>query len=173
VLSLCTLNVSLLVVGSPTVILTERSDAALALGLSFDGPLQVGPGIVCTREGVYGPPSYAAAMIGHTGVPKASANDVRMLRAISKYTKVKTLRFVFLRNNFEHNRFIVFSASLSQLCNPSAPPFIALNGACNEYYIPTLNQTSAAGSCVNPRRPWIRGDRGSAKTTWPDQLREP
>jgi hypothetical protein len=137
--------------------------------------VRVGYGAACLRDSIAGPPSYPSNLVGEPGFPRLSGQNIAVLRRIMKYIHSGKLRFVFLSNSRDKHRFIVFNASRSRLCDPTVPPFIVLNGACNEYYSPSnvMFATSAAMGCVNPPRPWIQGDRGTGKTSWSSQSVDP
>ena len=102
------------------------------------------------------PPSYRAADIGKAGVPTPHTRDLRMLRRIQRYVHSKTLRFTDLAGEF-----LVYDAKDGP-CIGSAPGYFVLNGACNEYYMPSSERdyTVAVPGCLDAPRPWIPHDRG-------------
>ena len=131
--------------------------------------LSVGAGLACRYEGVIGPPSYRVSDLGRPGVPRLSSSERSLLQKIEKTVPSQRLRFAHLNDGF-----IVFPADQGRLCDPDAPPFIDLSArACNAYY-PALYSpyySKAAMGCVNPPRPWIPGDQGRGKMSWPSTVR--
>ena len=102
------------------------------------------------------PVSYRAADLGKAGVPTPKPRDVQMLRSIEHYVHSPTLRFVY-----SAQKFIVYDA-IDGPCTGSAPGYFALNGGCNEFYMPSKQDdyTVAVPGCLSPPRPWIPHDRG-------------
>ncbi|HTJ25349.1 MAG TPA: hypothetical protein VMA36_04200 [Candidatus Limnocylindria bacterium] len=122
-------------------------------------PIAVGLGTKCLVRGLderFTPPSYLVRDIGKRSVPKLAQPDLKMVQQIGKYVRSKTLRFVFL-----NGRVLVFDA-VAGPCTAGAPGYFVLNGACNEYYLPTddFDAPHAMPGCFFPPRPWIPGDRG-------------
>lgn len=117
---------------------------------------------ICVVDGTSGPPSYGVRDIGKARVPKLTPEQLAMVRKIQVYVHPSTLRFANVGGEF-----IVFDASRGP-CEPDAPGYSVLNGACNEMYSPTDNfdHTRAVPGCWNAPRPWIPHDQGRGTTPW-------
>lgn len=119
------------------------------MGNHVAGEVQVGLGIACYRDGMIGPPSYLATQIGQRGVQRLLPQDAIRLRKIMEHNDPKSLRFVYVRGG--PYSFVVFDATVEQLCDPTHPPFIDVTGACNSYYEPydVMYSTTSAMGCEN------------------------
>ncbi|MBD5653847.1 MAG: hypothetical protein IAI50_01550 [Candidatus Eremiobacteraeota bacterium] len=126
--------------------------------------VSVGFGQACNVNGTIGPPSYLAQNIGRSGVPKLTASQRNMIRAISRYVRSKTLRFAFVGPDF-----LIYDA-YDGPCNGS--PYAVLNLDCADYFSPTdfesiMSEGTKAGFFAHPGacpfapRPWIPGDPGN------------
>jgi hypothetical protein len=130
------------------------------MGNHYVGTVEEGLGMSCSFDGKVGPLSYPVTAVGKHGVPPLEPEDARMLAALMKYVHPTTLRFTYLGKEF-----VVFDSSPDSLCD--GRPQIDLTGSCNEYYEPlNLYDATAANSCINPPRPWIKDDKGAATATW-------
>ena len=121
-------------------------------------------GVACSVEGDVGPPSYSVRDIGKSDVPKVSAANVTMGRAIMRYVHPATLRFAYVPH------FIVFDAR-NGMCSDT--PYDVLNMvACNTVYQTTNvkhGEFAAPGGCFDHPRPWIPHDGGNPQAPSWDQ----
>ena len=117
------------------------------LGNHVVGEVRRGAGVACYRDGKIGPPSYLMADLGKSNVPRIPDAEMALLRKRFSNLAPRTLRFVRLA--LPEPRIVVFNASLSELCDPTKPPFKDLLGPCNQYYSPLegMDRTTAAPSC--------------------------
>lgn len=101
------------------------------MGNHTGGQVQIGKGVACYRDGEIGPPSYLISEIGTEGVPTPKAPDIVKLRSLPKSP---TMRFVYTKvPKFE---FVVFNATLQQMCDPDHPPFPDWVAPCTVSYAP-------------------------------------
>jgi hypothetical protein len=121
-------------------------------------PVPAGRGIRCQiTPAVYGatPASYSASDAARRGVPSLTSSQMKTLHTIEWYVHSSTLRFAFA-----DRESVVYDADKGP-CIVSAPGYFVLNGACNEYYMPSdPNRTvPLSGGCFEPPRPWVPSDK--------------
>jgi hypothetical protein len=129
-------------------------------GNHYVGEIEDGLGIACYFDGAVGPASYAVRDIGKNHVPRPRAGDLATLHHILKYTASRTLRFVYLENEF-----VVFNAPSATLCDPDVPPVPVLNGACNEFYSSLDLYSTTAGTMCSKQPPWATHKRSKRKAS--------
>ena len=120
-------------------------------------PIRRGPATRCRVTGLVvrlSPASYSVFDVGKPGVPSLGPQAATALRGILKYRRSPSLRFASIGR-----RFIVFDA-IGGPCSTAAPGYFVLNGACNEYYLPSddFSSTHAESSCLEEKRPWMNSD---------------
>lgn len=127
------------------------------------GVIKVGGGVACYFDGHVPAPSYAVGDIGRRGIPTPNYSNLKTIRLIQRYVRIRTLRFTYA-----DGEFVVFNAPIppTQMCHPDTPQFAMWNGACNEYYNPLLGETAAEPDCWHPPRPWMERDLGTGKGSW-------